>query len=347
MNCYDINSYLREFIDGTLPDDCEDEFNAHIAECSTCRDILYTTQLLRELPAPVPPDYLFDRIESLIKEEENKRIIPWSYIFGFSAGLVVAATLLLVVMWRADKPTSTNSAPFAHNTTDTTDQSADTQTTVQPSTNPIAYQPVPSEPLAGRTYPAVEMVYNDGYVDNSISDTSPSDNVNPKTAAQLPVEVVFHLQYGKNRDSVFYDASGIEVASNQIDIGQPFQKTWLEDGTVVHEMNDKNAAPPQVRTHDERRLVVARIIKDIIEDHNSNLASDKKVNGHIIAPDDDSCSAVRAVIPHSSILILQQRLSNYFEMQTFTAVQDNNLQSDAVDADQNGMIAIKIMLPKK
>ena len=70
-SCEDVNQFLCEYIDGTLPEKTQTKFQAHLNKCSDCSSYFdqykQTIQLLSEQDDIVVPDQLVEHTLEFLK----------------------------------------------------------------------------------------------------------------------------------------------------------------------------------------------------------------------------------------------------------------------------------------
>ena len=81
VDCNYVRRNIRLHQDGSLTDYDRHLIRQHISECPNCQryfeELLYTANLLSNLPFPTPPDGLLDRINLALKKQQRPSLIGW------------------------------------------------------------------------------------------------------------------------------------------------------------------------------------------------------------------------------------------------------------------------------
>lgn len=102
MNCNDIQDRLDDFLDGELASAQSDAFGAHVAECSSCREMLSRAQTLAVMMPRVavepPPDGFDERVLQRAAEQTSSkprisRIAVGSFVAACAASVLTIALM--------------------------------------------------------------------------------------------------------------------------------------------------------------------------------------------------------------------------------------------------------------
>jgi len=70
--CRSVAAFLLDYVEGKLPEETSQTFEAHISMCPNCERYLTqykeTLSLLRDIPAPEPPAELADMTSAFLKQ---------------------------------------------------------------------------------------------------------------------------------------------------------------------------------------------------------------------------------------------------------------------------------------
>jgi len=110
MNCADFNNMMSEYLDGELPTEERDRFDAHIQSCAACRRemtaLLEAQRLLAaNLPQLEPAPSLWSTVAAALPEAGARnwwdflRIRPWVLAGGAAAFLAIVGAGMFI--WQA------------------------------------------------------------------------------------------------------------------------------------------------------------------------------------------------------------------------------------------------------